>query len=117
MGEHYLVWPIEHLEGLALLLQLLFQQFSLCLCQVLEVVAFLLSQLLMMDFLLKNLLLRQRLKTFSYTGEDGSCLFYLSVIKRLLLVKPEVFSFEALIVGLSWFVFGHFHFHLLKLSY
>lgn len=101
MGEHYLVWPIVHLGGLVLLLQQLFQQFSLCPCQVSEVVAFLLSQLSMMGFLLKDLHLRQRLKTFSYTGEDESCLFNFFVIKRLVLMKSEVLSFEALIAGLT----------------
>lgn len=79
------MWPIEHLGGLALLLQPLFQQFSLCPCQDLEAVAFLLSQPSTMDFLLKDLLLRQRLKTFSYTGEDESCLLNFSFIKGILL--------------------------------
>lgn len=81
------MWLIEHLGGLVLLLPLPFQQFSLCPCQALEVVAFLLLRLLMMEFLLRDLLLRQHLRTFSFTGGLGTFLYNLSVIKGLLLMN------------------------------
>lgn len=68
MEEHYLVLPIERLVGLVLVLQQLYQQFSLCRCLDLEVVVLLL--LLMMDSLLNDLLLKQCLKTFSFSGEN-----------------------------------------------
>lgn len=69
MEGHCLVLPIEHLGESVLLLLQLFQQSSLCPYQVMEAAVFLLFLLMMMDFLHKDLLLRQHLKTSSYTGE------------------------------------------------
>ena len=68
--------PIEHLGELAPLLQQLFQQFSQCPYQDLEVVVFLLLLLLMMDFLLINLRLMQGHKIFNSTGENDGLTFY-----------------------------------------
>jgi hypothetical protein len=75
MGEHYLVLPIEHLGESVLLLQQLFQQFSQCPYQDLEVVVLLLLLLLMMDFLLINHQLRQQ-QIFNSTGENNSYFTY-----------------------------------------
>lgn len=72
------MWPIEHLGGLALLQQQLFQLFSRCPYRDLEVVVFLLLLLWMMDFPLIDLLLTQLLKIFSYIGEDHS--YYVLVL-------------------------------------
>ena len=69
MGEHYLVLHIEHLGGLALLLQQLFQLSNLCRYQDLEAAVFLLLPLLRMDFLLIDLLPKRHLKTFSFIGK------------------------------------------------
>jgi hypothetical protein len=75
MEAHYLVLPIEHLGESVLLLQQLFQQFSQCPYQDLEVVVLLLLLLLMMDFLLINLQLRQQ-QIFSSIGENNSYFAY-----------------------------------------
>lgn len=76
------MWPIEHLGGLALLQQQLFPQFNLCLCQDLEVVLVLHLVRLMMDFLHRDLLLRQPLKTFSCLGESHNTSLLLVNCKR-----------------------------------
>lgn len=69
MEGHYLALPTGHQEGLALLLPPLFHQSSQCPCQALAAVRFLHSAPWMMAFLLKELLLKQHLRTFSYTGK------------------------------------------------
>lgn len=84
MGGHCLVLPIERLGESALLPQQLFQQFSQCPYQGLEVPVFLHLLLLMMDIPLIDLLLRQQLKIFSSTGQNDS---YFVLIINLLLIS------------------------------
>lgn len=66
MEEHYLASPIEHQGEL---LQRVCQHFSPCHCQAMVVVVSLLSQPMVMDILLINLMLMQHLRTSNYTGK------------------------------------------------
>lgn len=126
MGEHYLVLHIEHLGGLALLLQQLFLPSNLCPYQDLEVVVFLLLLHLMMDFLLINLMLKQPLKTFSFIGKKVIIIiiFYLHNFVLFLDIAPHnvvhVKFLELLLLKspfTAWFWMYSHNFHLMLNDY